>query len=87
MDFEVFLGYFSGLRILDETITFSTLIGTALFLHLLDGIICGLIAKKERRSLCLWIIAGALFGVWALTVLLLRIGQGKAPSSGLSLSR
>ena len=81
MDFEVFLGYFTGLRFLDETITFSTLIGTALFLHLLDGIICGLIAKKEGRSLCLWII-----GVWALTALLLRIAQGKKWGRGLSPS-
>ena len=87
MDFEVFLGYFSGLRFLDETITFSTLIGTALFLHLLDGIICGLIAKKEGRSLCLWIIVGALFGVWALTALLLRIAQGKDRGRGLTPSR
>ncbi len=86
MDFEVFLGYFTGLRFLDETITFSTLIGTALFIHLLDGAICGLIAKKVGRSLFLWLIVGALFGVWALTALLL-MAQGKDRGRGLSPSR
>ena len=86
MDFEVFLGYFSGLRFLDETITFSTLMGTALFIHLLDGIICGLIAKKGGRSLYIWIIVGTLFGVWALTILLLLMAQGKDRGRGLSPS-
>lgn len=85
MDFEVFLGYFTGLRFLDETITFSTLIGTALFIHLLDGIICGLIAKKGGRSVYIWIIVGTLFGVWALTALLL-MAQGKDRGRGISPS-
>ncbi len=83
MDFEVFLGYFTGLRFLDETITFSTLIGTALFVHCIDGIVCCLIAKKRGRSMYLWIIVGTLFGVWALTALLLLMAQGKDRGRGL----
>ena len=77
VDFEVLLGYFTGLRFLDKTMDFSTLAGTALFVHFFDGIACGLIAKKSARSHYPWVIGGLLFGVWALSLLLLLAIQGK----------
>lgn len=77
MDFEVFLGYFTGLRFLDETIGFPALVGTTLFVHFLDGIACGLMAKRNRRPLYPWVVSGLLFGIWALTLLLLLVIRGK----------
>lgn len=77
MDFEVLLGYFTGLRLLDETVDFPTLVGTALFVHFLDGIACGLMAKKSARPRYPWVIGGVLFGIWALMVLLLLVIQEK----------
>ena len=78
MDFEAFqilLGYFTGLRFLDETLTFSTLLGTAFLIHSLDGIACGFIAKKNARPVNLWIIGGLAFGLWALVALLFLVTQ------------
>ena len=77
MDFAVFLGYFTGLRFLDETIDLPALVGTTLFIHFLDGIACGLMAKRNHRSLYPWVVSGLLFGIWALTLLLLLVIQGK----------
>ncbi len=76
MDFGILLGYFTGLRFLAGTMDFSTLVGTALFVHFLDGIACGLIARKSARPPYPWVIGGLLFGIWALTILLL-VAQGK----------
>jgi len=77
VDFEVFLGYFTGLRFLDETIGFPALVGTTLFVHFLDGIACGLMAKRNNRPLYPWVVSGLLFGIWALTLLLLLVIRGK----------
>ena len=77
MDFEVFLGYFTGLRFLDETIAFPALVGTTLFIHVLDGIACGLMAGRDRRPLYPWVVSGLLFGIWALICLLLLVIWGK----------
>lgn len=77
MDFAVFLGYFTGLRFLDETIDFPALVGTTLFIHVLDGIACGLVAKRNLRPLYPWVVGGLLFGIWALALLLLLVIRGK----------
>ena len=77
MDFEVLLGYFTGLRFLAGTMDPSTLVGTALFVHFLDSIACGLIARKSARPPYPWVIGGLLFGIWTLMVLLLLVVQGK----------
>ena len=85
MDFDllhILLGYFTVLRFLDEAITFSTLVGTALFIHVLDGIACGLIAKKSKHSAGLWIIGGLLFGVWALISILFLVIYGEEKPAG-----
>ncbi len=77
MDFTVFLGYFTGLRFLDETIDFPALVGTTLFIHFLDGVACGLMAKRNNRPLYLWVLSGLLFGIWALMLLILLVIRGK----------
>ncbi len=76
MDFAVFLGYFTGLRFLDETIDLPALVGTTLFIHFLDGIACGIMAKRNHRPLCPWVVGGLLLGIWALTLLLLLVIRG-----------
>ncbi len=77
MDFAVFLGYFTGLRFLDETIAFPTLVGTTLFIHFLDSIACGLIAQRNHRPLYPWVVSGLLFGIWTLTLLILLVIRGE----------
>lgn len=68
---EVFLGYFTGLSLVSPELSRSTLIGTALFVHFLDGIMCRLVAANGGYSRNLWTVLGCLFGVWAVVVLIL----------------
>lgn len=65
MSFEVFLGYYTGLRLLDDHIAFQTLVYTAAFIHLSDGIICRVFAGRDGSSQNLWTLYGLVFGVWA----------------------
>jgi hypothetical protein len=68
---EVFLGYFTGLGFLGQEFSRSTMIGTALFVHFLDGILCRLFASNSGYSKNLWTVIGCLLGVWAIVILVL----------------
>jgi hypothetical protein len=68
---EVFLGYFTGLSFLGQELPPSVLIGTALFVHLLDGIMCRLFAYNNGYPKNLWTLLGCLFGAWAVAILVL----------------
>jgi len=71
VSFEVFVGYFTGLHILGGNLSFPTLLGTALVVHLLDGIMCRLFAHNNGHPKNLWTILGFVFGVWAMATLVL----------------
>ncbi|MBI3301183.1 MAG: hypothetical protein HYZ72_03770 [Deltaproteobacteria bacterium] len=71
MSFEVFLGYFTGLRMLGDGLPFPTLVGTALVVHLLDGIMCRLFARNNGYPKNLWTVLGLVFGIWAIATLVL----------------
>ncbi len=71
MSFEVFVGYFTGLRILGGNLPLPTLLGTALVVHLLDGIMCRLFAHNNGHPKNLWTVLGFVFGIWAMAALVL----------------
>jgi hypothetical protein len=71
VSFEVFLGYFTGLRVLGENLSFPTLVVTALLVHLLDSIMCRLFARNNGYPKNLWTVIGFIFGVWAVLALVL----------------
>lgn len=71
MSFEVFLGYFTGLRVLGGNLSFPTLVVTALLVHLLDSIMCRLFARNNGYPKNLWTVIGFIFGVWAVLALVL----------------
>ena len=71
MSFEVFVGYFTGLRVLGGNLPLPTLLGTALVVHLLDGIMCRLFAHNNGHPKNLWTALGFVFGIWALATLVL----------------
>jgi len=54
---------------------------TAALVHLLDAILCCVIAKHSRRSKTLWTIAGAIGGIWALGILFLLPAKSQANNS------
>lgn len=71
MSFEVFVGYFTGLRVLGGDLPLPTLLGTALVVHLLDGIMCRLFAHNNGHPKNLWTVLGFVFGIWAMATLVL----------------
>ena len=69
MNWEVFLGYFTGLRFIADDLPFSVLLGTALAAHILDSVMCHLFAYNNGHPKGLWTVLGFIFGVWAVLVL------------------
>ncbi len=71
MDLYSVLGYLSGLYLIRPDMEPSTFIRTALLIHLLDGLLCRVIAIHSGRNRSLWTLGGLLFGIWALAPLFL----------------
>ena len=71
MDFHAILGYLSGLYFIKADLDAPTLLRTAAVVHVLDAILCGLIAGQNGRSKKIWPLAGLCFGIWALATLFL----------------
>ena len=82
MDFYHFLGYFSGLLFIKAEMDPTTLMRTAALVHLLDAILCCVIANHSGRNKAAWTLAGLLGGIWALGILFLlpaKNGRKNAP--------
>ena len=75
MDFHTILGYLSGLYFIRADMDASTLLRTASLVHLLDAILCGLIAGQNGRNKKIWTAAGFFLGIWALATLFLLPGK------------
>jgi hypothetical protein len=71
MDFYRVLGYFSGLLIVRPDLDQSSLVPTAVLVHVIDAILCAVIANHSRRSVVGWTLGGLAGGIWALGVLFL----------------
>ncbi len=70
MNVEVFLGYFTGLRFLALDIDFQRLVHTAVFIHVLDAIVCRIFASQNGSSKNLWTLYGLICGGWAVLSLI-----------------
>lgn len=71
MDFYHLLGYFTGLLIIRPDMDPESLWPTTALVHLIDAILCGVIANHSRRNLIAWSVGGLFFGIWALGMLFL----------------
>jgi hypothetical protein len=69
VDFYQFVGYFSGLLFIRAEMDPITLVRTAALVHLLDAILCYVIADHSGRNKTGWTIAGLVGGIWALAIL------------------
>ncbi len=85
MDFYQFLGYFTGLLFIRPDMEPPLLWRTAALVHLLDAILCCVIANYSRRNKTFWTIMGAIGGIWALGVLFLL--PAKTPAKNLLQDR
>ena len=71
MNFYTILGYLSGLYFIKPDLDAPTLLRTAIVVHVLDAVLCGLIAGQSGRNRKPWIAAGLCLGTWALAALFL----------------
>jgi hypothetical protein len=71
VDFYHSLGYLTGLLLIIPEMEPTTLLRTAALVHMLDGILCLVIAGHSGRRIFPWTIAGLIFGIWALGILFL----------------
>jgi hypothetical protein len=71
VDFYHLLGYLSGLLFIKSEMDAATLIRTATLVHILDAILCRVIAGHSGRQKFAWTVAGLFFGIWALGTLFL----------------
>ncbi|HEX9442849.1 MAG TPA: hypothetical protein VGA73_01960 [Candidatus Binatia bacterium] len=82
MSFYTFLSYFTGLYFIRPDLDAAMLLRTAALVHLLDAILCGLIAGSSGRSRVLWTLAGFGFGIWALAALFLLPARRRPIDAG-----
>jgi hypothetical protein len=71
VDFYHIFGYLSGLLLIKPDIDGTTLIRTGALVHILDAILCMVIAGHSSRQRLPWTLAGVVFGIWALGALFL----------------
>ena len=71
VDFYYLFGYLSGLFFIKPEMDPVTLIRTAALVHVLDAILCRVIAGHSGRQKLAWTVAGLFFGIWALGTLFL----------------
>lgn len=79
MDFQTIVGYLSGLYLIKPGLEASALFPTTVVVHILDAILCHLIAAHSGRNKIIWSISGLCFGIWALGTLFLL--PSKKPES------
>ena len=71
MDFYHLFGYLSGLLFIKSEMDPVTLVRTAALVHILDAILCRVIAGQSGRQKLPWTVAGLFLGIWALGTLFL----------------
>ena len=76
---DIVLGYFTGLRLLNPALTGETLLRTVLVVHTCDAAMCRLFAHNNGHPKNLWTALGFLFGIWALAVLIVLPKRQRKP--------
>jgi hypothetical protein len=71
VDFYHIFGYLSGLLFIKPDMDGTTLARTGVLVHLLDAIICMVVAGHSERRRVPWTLAGLTLGIWALAALFL----------------
>ena len=77
------IGYLSGIYFIQPHLEPATLIRTASVIHLLDAILCFVIATQSGRNRTTWTLAGLVLGVWAVGTLFLVVERGSGDPKNL----
>ncbi len=70
------IGHFSGIYFIQPNLDPTTLIRTSSAIHILDALLCYVIATQSGRNRTLWTLAGLVLGVWAVGTLFLVAERG-----------
>jgi hypothetical protein len=73
---EVFLGYLSGLHLLEPNLPLATLLPTMFVVNTCDAFMCRLFARNNGYPTKLWWTIGFVFGIWAVAALILVPKRG-----------
>ena len=80
MDLYHLFGYFTGLLIIKPDMEPTSLWPTAALVHLLDAILCGVVANHSGRNKWTWTVTGLICGIWALGALFLLPAKKESAS-------
>ncbi len=70
------IGYLSGIYFIQPNLDPATLIRTASVIHILDALLCYVIATQSGRNRTIWTLAGLVLGVWTVGTLFLVAERG-----------
>ena len=71
MDLYRLIGYGSGLLFIKADMEPASLWPTVALIHVLDAILCAVLANHSGRNKFLWTASGLICGIWALGALFL----------------
>jgi hypothetical protein len=69
VDFYRLIGYGSGLLFIKTDMEPATLWPTVALIHILDAILCGVVANHSGRNRFIWTVGGLICGIWAIAAL------------------
>jgi len=84
IDLITAMGYLSGITFIQPHLEPATFIRTVSVIHLLDALLCYVIATQSGRDRTIWTLAGLVLGVWAVGTLFIVVerGSGNQANSG-----
>jgi len=72
------ISYLSGIYFIQPDLDPATLIRTASVIHILDALLCYVIATQTGRNRTIWTLAGLVLGVWAVGTVFLVVERGSS---------
>ncbi len=83
IDLVTAIGYLSGIYFIQPNLDPVTLIRTASVIHILDALLCYVIATQSGRNRTIWTLAGLVLGVWTVGTLFLIVEKGSGDPADL----
>ena len=77
------IGYLSGIYFIQPNLDPATLIRTVSVIHILDALLCYVIATQGGRNRTILTLAGLVLGVWAVGTLFLVVERGSSDPTNL----
>lgn len=77
------IAYITGIYFIQPDLDPVTLIRTASVIHILDALLCYVIATQSGRNRTIWTLAGLVLGVWAVGTLFLIVERGSGDPANL----